>query len=484
MPRRVVRVAREIAGADESTLRRGLDMIHEELGVGAEFSAEVRREAAESAAAPRLPALDRTDIPLVTIDPESARDLDQALHIERRGSGYRVHYAIADVAAFVTPGGAVDEEAHRRGETLYGVGDKIPLHPPELSEEAGSLLPDGDRPALLWTIDVDDTGEGTEVRVERAMVRSRAKLSYDGVQADLDAGRADPVFGLLKQVGELRLGREQARGGVSLPLPDQEVSCAEGRWALTFRRPLPVESWNAQISLLTGMAAAHLMVQGKVGVLRTLTPADPRDVQRLRRVAEALDVPWPEKLTYPDFIRSLDPSRADHAAMLNESTSLLRGSGYAAFDGELPEQPLHSALASTYAHTTAPLRRLVDRYAGEICLAHCAGTPVPEWVRARLERLPETMRESARRANQYERAILDLVEAAVLRDHVGSTFSAMVVQVNEKNPAVGEVMVDDPAIEARVRSTNGSPLPLGTDVTVRLVEADPAERKVLFELGG
>lgn len=482
MPRRVVRVAREIVGADESTLRRGLDRIHEELGVGAEFPAEVRRDAAESADAPRLPELDRTDIPLVTIDPESARDLDQALHIERRGSGYRVRYAIADVAAFVRPGGPVDEEAHRRGETLYGVGQNIPLHPREISEGAASLMPDGDRPALLWTIDVDDGGEGTEVQVERAMVRSRAKLSYDAVQAEVDAGRADPVFGLLKEVGELRLEREQARGGVSLPLPDQEVSCDEGRWALTFRQQLPVESWNAQISLLTGMAAAHLMVQGKVGVLRTLTPADSRDVKKLRRVAKALDVPWAEELAYPDFIRSLDPSRADHAAMLNESTTLLRGSGYATFDGELPEQPLHSALASTYAHTTAPLRRLVDRYAGEICVALCAGTPVPEWVLARLEQLPDTMRESARRANQYERAILDLVEAAVLRDHVGSSFSAMVVQVNEKKPTVGEVMVEDPAIEARVRSADDTPLPLGSDVTVRLVEADPVERKVLFEL--
>jgi exoribonuclease R len=481
MPRRVVRVAREIHGADESTLRRGAAAIHEELRISPEFSTEVRQEAAESAAAPRLPELDRTGIPFVTIDPVTSRDLDQALHIERHGSGYRVHYAIADVAAFVRPGGAVDEEAHRRGETLYGVGEKVPLHPPELSEDAASLLADGDRPALLWTIEVDDAGEGTDVRLERAMVRSRAKLSYDGVQADLDAGRADPVFGLLREVGELRLAREQQRGGVSLPLPDQEVSCQDGRWALTFRRPLPVEGWNAQISLLTGMAAAHLMVQGEVGVLRTLTPADPRDVERLRRVAEALAVPWPEQLTYPDFIRSLDASHAAQAAMLNESTSLLRGSGYVAFDEELPEQPLHSALASTYTHVTAPLRRLVDRYAGEICLALCAGTPVPDWVLARLERLPETMRESTRRANQYERGMLDLVEAAVLRDHVGRTFPAIVVQVSEKNPATGEVMVTDPAIEARVRSADGAPLPLGADVTVRLVEADPVERKVLFE---
>ena len=218
MPRRVVRVGRHIESADDAALRVGQAAIRQELGVSAEFPAEVLQEAATAALSPVLPDLDRTDIPFVTIDPETSRDLDQALHIERRASGYRVHYAIADVAAFVRPGGAVDEEAHRRGETLYGVGEKVPLHPPVISEGACSLLPDEERPALLWTIDVDETGEGTEVRVERARVRSRAKLSYDGVQADVDAGRAEPVFGLLREVGELRQARERERGGVSLPL--------------------------------------------------------------------------------------------------------------------------------------------------------------------------------------------------------------------------------------------------------------------------
>ncbi len=484
MPRRVVRVSPEIQGAEDQALRRGLRALHDELEVHVAFPPAVEAEAAEAVGTPRLPGIDRTDIPFVTIDPPTSKDLDQALHIERRGSGFRVHYAIADVAAFVRPGGAIDEEAHRRGETLYGVGEKVPLHPPTISEGVCSLLPDGDRPALLWTLEVDSSGEGTDVSVERAMVRSRAKLSYEGVQADLDAGRADPVFGLLREVGQLRQARERERGGISLQLPDQEVDCQDGRWALSFRQPLPVEGWNAQISLLTGMAAAHLMMQGKVGTLRTLTPTDPRDVQRLQRVAKALAVSWPEGMEPPEFLRSLDPARADHAAVLTASTSLLRGSGYVSFDGALPEQPMHSALASTYSHVTAPLRRLVDRYTGEVCVALSAGAAVPEWVRERLDELPETMRASARRANQYERGVLDLVEAVVLEDHVGREFRAMVVQVSEKDPAVGEVMVVDPAVEARVRSADGSQLPLGTDVTVRLVEADPAERKVLFELGG
>jgi VacB/RNase II family 3'-5' exoribonuclease len=476
VPRRVVRVHH----ADGETLRSGITTIQDELGVSPQFPAEVEAAAEHAARNPKLPELDRTDIPFVTIDPEEALDLDQAMHIQRDGEGYVVHYAIADVAAFVEPGGPVDVEANRRGETLYGADSKIPLHPKVLSEDAGSLLPDQVRPALLWTIKVDSTGEGTDVNVERALVRSRAKLSYEVVQQGLDDGTADPMFTLLAEVGELRKRREAARGGVSLPLPEQEIDIDGDTWSLEFRRMLPVEEWNAQISLLTGMAAASLMVYAGVGLLRTLPTPDPRDVQRLHRTARALKIEWPAEQLYPDFIRSLDPALPHHAAMVLACTQLLRGSGYVGFNGAVPEQPEHSALASEYAHVTAPLRRLVDRYASEICVALCAETEVPAWVVEKLAELPRTMQDSGRRAGQYERAILDLVEAAVLHKHVGKTFRGVVVQLDDKDETKGDVVIQEPAIEADV--TGSQRLPLGTDVQVRLVEADITTRRVRFEL--
>src|SRR3546814_13549274 len=91
-----------------------------------------------------------------------------------------------------------------RGETLYGADGKIPLHPKALSEDMASLLPGELRPALLWTIDLDATGEGIAVDVCRARVKSRAKLDYAGVQAGIDAGDADPMFAVLREIGELR----------------------------------------------------------------------------------------------------------------------------------------------------------------------------------------------------------------------------------------------------------------------------------------
>ncbi len=478
---RVLTVRTESHSVREEELREGVRALAAELGVEAEFPQQVEETAAAAAASVRLPELDRTDIEFITIDPPGARDLDQALHIERSGQGYLVHYAIADLGAFITPGDAVDVEANQRGETLYGAGSKIPLHPKAISEDAGSLLPDVVRPAALWSIELDAEGNTVSARVERALVRSRAQLDYAQVQAQLDAGEAGDVIGLLREVGERRVALEAARGGVSLPLPEQEVVEGEdGSLRLEFRSLLAVEDWNAQISLLTGMAAAAMMVTARVGLLRTLPPAAERDVQRLRRTARSLQVDWPRDQSYPDFIRSLDPTRPNHAAMVVACTRLLRGSGYVAFDGELPEQTRHEAIAAEYAHVTAPLRRLVDRYTTEVCLALSAGEPVPEWVLERLPGLPDTMRESGRRASAYENGILNLVEAALLEDRVGETFAGVILDADERKPTRGSVSISNPAIEAVVESEQ--PLPVGEDVTVRLVVADPATRKVAFRL--
>jgi exoribonuclease R len=481
---RVIRVGRADDGVAAQALRQGIAHIQEELEVSPVFPPEVEDTAAKAAANPRLPSLDRTDLPFVTIDPPSSMDLDQAMHLERDGSGYVVHYAIADLAAFITPGDPVDVEAHRRGESLYGADSTVPLHPRVLSEAAASLLPGEVRPALLWTIRLDDDGEATSAFVERALVRSVARLDYAGAQRMIDTGDLPAAYAdslsLLKSVGELRIAKEAARGGVDLPLPEQQVEVVGDEWRLAYRDLLPVETWNAQISLLTGFGAADLMVYARIGVLRTLPPPDPHDVQRLHRTARALGIDWPAEMLYPDLIRTLDPARPQHAAMVVACTRLLRGSGYATFDGELPALTEHAALANEYAHVTAPLRRLVDRYAGEVCVALCADEPVPDWVHAALHDLPETMRASGHRAAAYERAVVDLVEAGVLAGRVGETFHGVVVEVDDEDETRGTVTVQDPAIEAPV--TGAGPLPLGTDVSVVLESADPATRKVAFRL--
>jgi len=469
-----------LRGEGNATLREGIAAIQQQLKVSADFPPEVEAAAAEAAKQPKLPDLDRTELEFCTIDPAGSMDLDQAMHLERSGDGYVVHYAIADVAAFVEPDGPVDLEARRRGESLYGANATIPLHPRALSEGATSLLPDQVRPAFLWTVELDKHGETTSAKVERARVKSRRRLDYESVQKSVDDGSADEMMMLLKEIGELRLVIERERGGVNLPIPEQEIVIDDGKWSLEYRTVLPVEDWNAQISLLTGFAAAAIMLHGRIGVLRTLPPPAPQLVKRLHRTAAALGVTWPAEELYPDFIRSLDVNKPAEAAMAVACTRLLRGAGYVGFDGETPEQPEHAALASEYAHVTAPLRRLVDRYGLEVCTALCADQPVPQWVHDRLHELPEIMQGSGRTAHAYERSIVDLIEAAILQPHVGQPFEGVVLEVEEDDHTKGDLMVRDPATEARV---TGDGLTAGADVTAKLAEADPATRTVRFEVG-
>jgi exoribonuclease R len=473
VPRRHVRLVApagpELA-ASLADLRRGLEV---ELG----FPGAVVAEAEDAARSPHLPERDEIAVPFFTIDPPESRDLDQALHLERRGGGYRVRYAIADVGAFVSPGGAVDREAHVRGQTLYSPDGNARLYPPQLSEGAASLLPGKTRPAVLWTMDVDESGEGVDVSVRRALVRSREQLDYGGVQRALDEGGASEPLRLLRDVGLLRQEREARRGGIQLPIPEQVVERSAGGYSLAFRAPLPVEGWNAQISLMAGQAAAELMLGAGVGVLRTL-PAAPREqLARLRRTAAALGISWDDDVPLPEFIRSLDPTVPAHAAVLSESTVVLRGSDYVAFDGERPTGAVHAGVGAEYAHTTAPLRRLVDRYVAEICVRVSNGGEIPEWVRAALPDLPETMAESNRRAQQYEAGIVSAVEAAILEPHIGDLFEAVVVDVDEDDGG-GTVQLLEPAVTARSRGE----LPLGERVRVRLAAADVAKRLVRFEL--
>jgi len=447
--------------------------------ISPDFDPAVQAEAEAAAGAWRFAShlgaarVNLTAIEFVTIDPPGSTDLDQAIQIERNGSGYRVRYAIADVPAFVAPGGALDRETHSRATTVYCPDLRVPLHPTVLSENAASLLPDQERPAFVWTMDLDANGVLVTTTLQRAVVRSRAQLDYAGVQKSLDAsgGTGDSLPVLLHEVGRLRTAQEIARGGVSLGRPEQDVIARDGGWALEFRAPLPIEGDNAQISLLTGMAAAQIMLAGQIGVLRTMPAADSRDLQRLRNQARALHIPWPGKMSYGDVIRGLDPSHPNAAAFLSHATMLFRGAAWVGFDGRPPALTTHSAIAAPYAHVTAPLRRLVDRYGLEACLALHEGRDVPGWVKAALPALGEEMAAGARLAAEVERQCTDRVEAAVLEPHVGETFDGIALEADT-------VQLEEPAVVARC---GGAVLKPGDSVTVTLRIADLATGSVRFE---
>lgn len=464
----------------------GFERVRVELDVPARFPDPVLEEATESAQrGPIVPpgsastVRDATDIDLVAIDPAGSSDLDQAYSAERRGGGYRLWYAIADVAALVKPDGEVDAEARRRGVTLYSPDLKTSLHPDVINEGAGSLLAGEIRRALLWTLDLDADGEVESAHLERADVRNREQLSYREAQNRMNGVHADHPLALLREIGELRCRLEVLRGAVSLQLPSQEVvETQEGRFVLAYDVSYAIESWNAQVSLMTGMAASRIMIDAGVGLLRTLPPPDRRTVSRLRRTARALGIAWPDDVGYAEQVRALEPNTPESAALLAQSARGLRGAGYVAFrDHALPVQHEHSAIASTYAHVTAPLRRLCDRFANEIVVSVCADADPPEWALAALDALPKIMGRASQKDRALERAMVDLMEALVLADRVGERFSGVVTDISEDR---ARIQLRDPAVVADMA---GAGLTLGDAVEIDLTAADPVDRTVTFELG-
>ncbi|MWB99928.1 RNB domain-containing ribonuclease [Agromyces seonyuensis] len=484
------RAPRLDAAARRGALGQALAELRTQLELPDGFAPDVLADAERSVREYRAPETDLTGIPFVTIDPPGSLDLDQAFAIERLDRGRsRVRYAIADVPGFVVPGSPLDLETRRRGQTLYGVDDRIPLHPTTISEDAASLLPGLERGAYVWEFDLDADGAVAATRLQRARVRSRARLDYATAQAALDSGGEadDSPLVALADVGRARLEQEARRGGASLNTPEIDVErdgADDGPgYRLVRREVLPVEEWNAQLSLMTGMAAAGVMLAGGIGILRTMPPASDDAIAAFRRRTVALGRPWPDDERYGDYLRRLDRRDPTVLAVLDAATELFRGAGYTVVDGEAPEHPEQSALAAPYAHVTAPLRRLVDRWGLVLCERLLAGGSRTDeeiaWAVRSLGELPPVMRESSRLGARWNGAGVARVEAAVLADRLGETFRASVVDVEGGR---AELQLVDPAVTARCDADPG--WNAGQDVDVVLRAADIASGSVRFDRRG
>lgn len=458
-----------VATDAQEELRAALARLRRDLGLPESYPADAQAEAERAARAtatdPASAGLaDLRRIQFLTIDPAGSTDLDQALHLERTATGAILHYAIADVPAFVEPGGALDAETRLRGQTVYAPDGRIPLHPPVLSEGAASLLPNVDRRAYVWRFELDDGARPTVTTLTRAIVRSRAQWSYDDAQDAIDRGDAPPTLLAMPWFGEQRTQQERERGGASLNTLEARIVARGDGYAIERSEGVPLEDWNAHVSLLTGMAAAEIMLRGRVGILRTMPPADPDDVAEFRAQTVALGLPWRPGVDYGDYLRGLDRSPAARAVK-EYAAGLFRGAGYVAFDGELPDEITQAAIGAPYAHTTAPLRRLVDRWALVICEALANGREVPDWARTSLEELPARMARSAQKASQLDAGALDRVEAALLTGREGQEFEGVVLS---RRGDGARVQIASPPVEAKVPALADEP---GSTVTLRLVSA-------------
>jgi len=448
-------------------LTRGLALIRTQYRIPDSFPPAVLAEA--EAAANRAPTehVDRTAIPFVTLDPASSTDLDQALAIDRAGQDLLLHYAIADVAWFVEDDGAIDREAWVRGTSQYLPDGKAPLYPPILSEHAASLLPDGPRPAVIFTVRVAPDGCVKLDGVERAIVRSRAKLAYDKVRdADLP-----PDFAALADRIQTA---EDRRGASRVDPPEQEVHPVEpGAFELTFRPRLQSEDRNAAMSLACNLAVADALLARQTGLFRVMAPPDESAIRRLRFTARAFGLVWPDAETLGQFQKTLRANDPREAAFMLAARRAGAGASYAPYQAGVV--PWHVAMAATYAHATAPLRRLADRYVVRAALAVANGQNVPDIVTQAFAKLPPVMARADTLGGQIERAVVDLAEAVMLKGCEGRVFPAIVTDVDERG---ARMQLRDQPVVARIGAHSVQP---GNAITVRLIATDPERRVIQFE---
>lgn len=451
----------------ENALGRGLAAIRLKFQLPEDFPPEVRAAADLAARRPLAEHADRTALPFVTLDPATSTDLDQAFHIERAGADILLHYAIADIAWFVDDGGVIDQEAWRRGTTLYLPDGKAGLYPRVLSEGAASLLPAGPRPAVIFTVRVAPDGNVRLDGAERAVIRSRAKLAYDSVQpADLPE-----AFGeLYRRIHSAEIRRGAAR----VDPPEQQVERMPGDgYALTFRPRLASEDNNAALSLACNLAVADALLAHRTGLFRVMAAPDEGAVARLRHTARAFRLDWPHSMPLTEYERGLDARVPAEAAFMLAIRRAGQGASYTPYAPG--ETPWHAAMAATYAHATAPLRRLADRYVVRATLAIANGRPVPPAVGEAFAKLPPVMARADSQAGRIERAVIDLAEAVMLHGREGEAFPAVATDVTTQGI---RVQLCDLPIVANVKTTGAAP---GDKIDLRLTVADTDTGTIAFD---
>jgi exoribonuclease R len=451
-----------------NALTAGLESIRQQHEVPTGFPAAVL--AAAELASTRAPTshIDRTDRPFVTLDPATSTDLDQAFAIERSGTDLILHYAIADVAWFVNDGDVIDHEAWQRGTTLYLPDGKAGLYPPILSEKAASLLPDGPRPAMVFTVRAAQDGSVRLDGVERALIQSRAKLAYTTVH-DAELPEHFAEFSARIQAAE------KQRGASRVDPPEQEVAAThDGHFELCFRPRLQSEARNAALSLAANMAIADALQAHKTGLFRVMAPPDEAAMARLRLTARAFGLHWPAQLSLAQFNQALDANQPQQAAFMLAVRRAGKGAAYAPFrDGETP---WHAAMCATYAHATAPLRRLADRYVVRAAYAVANGEAVPEAVTEAFTKLPDVMARAGAMGGKIERAVIDLAEAVILQPSIGKIFAAIVTDADARS---AQIQLQDVPIVARLAATNLKP---GDTLKVKLADVSTGKRSIAFDL--
>ncbi len=459
---------------------------------------------------------DWRDLPLITIDPIDAKDHDDAVHAApdedpANPGGFVLSIAIADVAAYVRPGTALDDEALLRGNSVYFPDRVVPMLPERISNDLCSLVPDKDRPALALRVVIAADGRKKRHSFHRVMMRSHAKLAYEQAQAMIDGRTQDgDAIDLLNHVlrplwaayAALRTARD-AREPLDLELPERKLILDENNKVkdVVIRERLDAHRLIEEMMILANVCAAETLIEKKQGLLFRIhdEPSLAR-MEVLRTFLKSLDIDLPKDgaLKPALFNRMLFRlAETEHGQLINEM--VLRSQAQAEY---APENIGHFGLnLRRYAHFTSPIRRYSDLVVHRalirgLGLGDDAG---PAIGLERLREIGQAISGTERRAMLAERDTYDRLVAAHLKDHIGAKFDGRVSGVTKaglfvklaKTGADGFVPAStigadfyayDEAAQALIGQRTGEAFRLGDNVEVRLAEVAPMAGALRFEI--
>ena len=500
-----------------------------EHGIRTEFPEEVLEEVSE--APTRLRAQDRElradlrELDFMTIDPHDARDFDDAVCVEvlgdREEDPYRIHIAVADVSHYVREGTAVDAEAAVRCFSTYLPDRAVPMLPEALSSDICSLVPRKDRLAMVVTLEVTRDGKAGDATVRAAVIRSRIRLTYEEVAAEL-SGEAKLPAAIRERVILLRSAADRLRrqrlrrGAVELNLPEPKVVLDEDD-PTRIRKVYSVRAsrWVTQaynlieeFMLAANEGVARLAVKHKLPVIFRVH--DHPDEGKLERFAAAsamfgVDVD-PGTLVSPRGVRSYLKKVADHPKVDSLHGLLLRSMAQAEYE---TVNVGHFALASTaYLHFTSPIRRYPDLITHRVIKAFLAGRGSESGDRLPMPRLRDSQQHAAhssereRASTQAERDARNLFAAAYMRDRIGDRLPGRIMGLSESGIFV---TLDDPFVDGMIRRApmekenrvryeldehsirlvapkSGHTLALGDRLIVEVIDASLVRRQIDFAL--
>jgi len=454
----------EVLGA-QGVARIEVEKIKIREGIREAFPEEVDHEAAAlPARVDRNVAKDREDLrdlDLVTIDPETARDHDDAIWVKRERDGFKLLVAIADVSHYVTEGSAMDREAVSRGNSVYLPDRAIPMLPPELSTNLASLIPNRDRLCMAVEMHIDEKGHVTSHRIFEAVMRSHGKLSYDGVARALGLTEHGPqqpaaekrvaslevLLDLSKRLRQRRL----KRGALDFDLPEGKVVLDEHGEpeAIVQSRKDPGIRQAYRIvedmMLVTNeTVAAHIKRHAAPGVFRIHGKPDSERISMFCQVAKSFgyDLDEESAATPKQLSRFLRRIEGTNEAPLLRYL-LLRAMQQAVYDTD-PSEGHFALAAKDYLHFTSPIRRYPDLLVHRIIRSMLRNESLDSAsLRPRLQRFAAKASEAERRAMLVERDVVDVYRAIYMQDHVGEELDG---RISGFAPFGIYVQIEDPFV--------------------------------------